>query len=210
MSKFISLVHPVQAPGDMSLVEAIQLDLLKLGNWLRMLVDVDFNWDALSAIGGLGSALVAVGALISTAVSFSHQKKREVDFSLEEQRMRRKEQAGRFVAWCDSGDMHIDNRSDLPIYDVYAFVVNGTPGVDAHEGDSYLDVVPPNSSLRLSFKSGPPKWDGNLNRYLRVLFKDANDVTWERVHRGGLREVSPSVYDDYGADRSVGYFERNG
>lgn len=201
-----SFPNALEVTGDMSLTQAVGMDISKLLDWLRMQEGPGINWDAWAAIGGVCSALVAVAAFVFTAVSYMMQRKREFKFKLEEQQDRRRAQAIRLLVWYENRMIHIENKSDLPVFDVYAFLVNGTPGSDAHVGDAYKDVLKPNGLLRTGFPSGPPNWNADLNRFLIVIFKDSNNVAWERTGRGTLREIPHSVWDHYGVNRSMTYF----
>jgi len=148
-----------------------------------------------------GAAVVsAVAALVGAgAAAYDIWVRREDKRRAEERQRDERErvQASRVFAWARGLDVnrsayliHVENRSDAPVWELLAVVEPQHPGQCVSEGSRVLGLLPPGKSAELpaSVRGNWP--DDPAGATVELVFTDAEGRTWRRqgsaLERGEL------------------------
>lgn len=154
-----------------------------------------------------GAAVVSAAAALvgAGAAAYDIWVRREDQRRAEERQREERErvQASRVFAWARGLDanrsaylVHVENRSDAPIWELLAVVEPQHPGQSVSEGSCVLGLLPPGKSAELpaSVRGSWPEDDAKAR--VELVFTDADGRTWRR--QGSVLERGEVVASDGG------------
>jgi len=158
---------------------------------------------------GLGSGVLAAGALGFSIWQYLRTNKRLEAVERKEHRQAERRNAEAVTAWFELPNLAvIRNASDAVIYEVIVALRNANHveeglGPAVQPWLAVAQLVPPGKEARIELPGG---WGGmGFKPAIEAAFRDAAGMWWVRGHRGTLSEVQGTAYQRYGLMLPLSY-----